>query len=636
MKLASLFQDQLVLVRDRENPIWGSDRPGQRVTLEVRGPVSARASAEAGSDGRFELVCPKLCAGGPYELTLRGSEVVVLRDVLVGEVWLASGQSNMEWKVALAANPEAEVANADFPAIRVLEVARRPAALPETHFEGSWQQASSETAGSFTAVGFFFARELHQRLGVPIGVIDATWGGTSIDSWLSLRALRSVDASADERLARLAREDAEGEAIRAAYYERHRAWERASFPQDPPNTGFERGYATPDFDDSAWPTLSLPSFWQHHGLAFNGVVWFRREFELTAELAAQDLELSLGAIDDFDHSYVNGELVGSMPDGTPNAFQTPRRYVVPRALLRPGRNVVAVRVFDHFGEGGFAGPAGALCLRGTRSPEARIALSGAWRYAVEHEIPLIPGSVFASCPSPPLSLAREHAPAHLHNGMLAPLAPAALSGVLFYQGESDVETHATYAARLRALIADLRELFRRDDLPFLNVQLAGFRATPLWPFLREAQADALALPHTGMATAIDLGEAESIHPRDKQGVARRLSLLARALVYGESSVVHSGPVLEHAEFSGDTCRLRFRHADGLRSRNPGSLRGFELAGDDGRYFPARARIDGTCVVLRAEEVARPRAARHAFGDFPELDLENAAGLPALPFRTLRS
>jgi sialate O-acetylesterase len=636
MKLASLFQDQLVLVRDRENPIWGSDDPGQRITLSVRGPVSAEASVEAGPDGRFELVCPKLPAGGPYELTLRGSVTVVVRDVLVGEVWLACGQSNMEWKVALAKDPDTEIANANFPRIRVLEVARRPAGAPQAHFDGNWRAASSETAASFTAVGFFFARELHQRLGVPIGIIDATWGGTSIDSWLSLEAARSVDGSADARLAQLAREEAEGDALRAAFEERHRAWERASFPADPPNTGFERGFAQRDFDDSAWGTLPLPSFWQHHGLAFNGVVWFRREFELPAELEGATLELSLGAVDDFDHTYVNGVLVGSMPDGTFDAFQTPRRYTVPASVLKQGKNVIAVRVFDHFGEGGFAGPSSSMYLRGKRAKDARIPLHGAWRYAVEHEIPLVPSSVFENCPAPPLSLARQHAPAHLHNGMLAPLSPATLSGVLFYQGESDIETHATYAARLRALIADLRRHFRREELPFLYVQLAGFRDTPKWPYLREAQGDALALPHTGMATAVDLGEADSIHPRDKQGVAHRLALIARALVYGEHALPHSGPVFEHAEFAGDTCRVSFRHAEGLRSRNPNGLRGFELAGEDGRYFPAEARIEGTSVLLRSSNVSLPIAARHAFSDYPALDLENAAGLPALPFRTPRS
>jgi sialate O-acetylesterase len=381
--------------------------------------------------------------------------------------------------------------------------------------------------------------------------------------------------------------------------------------------------------------LSLPAFWQHHGLAFNGVVWFRRTFELTADLAAQDLELGLGAIDDFDHTYVNGTLVGSLPDGTPNAFQTQRRYRVPQSLLRPGKNVIAVRVFDRFGEGGFAGPANAMRLRGTRSPELGIPLNGSWRYDVEQRIPLVPGSVYETYPTPPLSLAREHAPAHLHNGMIAPVAPATLSGVLFYQGESDVETHATYAARLRALIADLRRRFRRADLPFLNVQLAGFRAWPAWALLREAQADALSEPHTGMVTALDVGEAFDVHPRDKQSVGYRLSLLARALVYGERELPHSGPVFERAKFEEEMCRLHFAHADGLRSRNPNELRGFELAADDGEFHPANAHIEGVSVILRSDRVRRPRAARHAFSDYPKVDLENAAGLPAFPFRTRR-
>ena len=630
LRLGSLFRDRLVLQRDRDNAIWGWDEPGREVALIVEGADVPARRAKTDANGRFSLGCPPLRAGGPYRLRVEGSETLVLDDVLAGEVWLASGQSNMEWKVSAAANADVELAAADFPGIRMFKVDPRPAREPMPSVLGEWLASTPEDAAGFSAVGYYFARELHRHLGVPVGIIDATWGGTSIDSWLSREALRPLDPSLDERWAKLAMAEANLAQVRAEYERTLATWESGAFPVDGENVGYGSGWARPDFDDRSWKTMKLPGFWQHRGLAFNGVVWFRRSIELPRELEGRDLELGLGAIDDFDHTYFNGELVGSLPDGTPNAFQTPRRYRVPGRLVRAGTNVLAVRVFDHFGEGGFAGPANAMLLAaGTQ----RFRLDGEYRYAVEREVPLVPADVYATYPQPPLVLCQQHAPSALYNGMLAPLFPYGLCGAIWYQGESDADRHAGYPARQLALVRELRDRFERSEMPFLFVQLAGYGSSPSWPWMREAQTRVLSEPFTGMATAIDVGERHDIHPRNKQEVGRRLALVARARVYGVHGLEDSGPVFVRVAFDGPRARVFFSHAHGLRSRNPAGLRGFTLAGSDGTHHAARAVVERDAVVVTSDAVSEPRAVRYAWEDFPEADLENSAGLPAFPFRT---
>jgi sialate O-acetylesterase len=634
LRLAALFSDHLVLQRGRENPIWGWDQPEQQLTLSVVGWAGVKpCTARAAADGSFTLSCPELLAGGPYELRVVGSATLIVRDVLVGEVWLASGQSNMEWPVAASADAEREIERARFPSIRQIKVEACASLTPSGDVVGEWLVCTPATVARFSAVAYFFQRSLSEQLDVPLGVIDATWGGTSIDAWTSLEALREVDASSDTRLAELHAQSGDLPRIRAEYQATLSAWERASFPADPPNTGFELGYARPDFDDSAWRTLDLPTFWQHHDMPFNGVVWFRRELEL-ASVGDQDLSLELGAIDDFDHTYFNGTLVGSHPDGTPNAYQTPRRYLVPKALLRPGKNVIAVRVFDHFGQGGFVGPKRAMQAR-LEAGES-IPLAGPWRIAVEHEIPLISGDVFAGYPAPPLALALHNAPGALFNGMLAPIIRYGVRGAIWYQGETDADQHASYGARFLAFIRDLRRRTGDPSLWFFFVELAGFQTSGSWPFLREAQASVLAEPRIGRATAIDIGDAGDIHPRNKQEVGRRLALLARARVYGERELEDSGPSFERMQIEGSRVTLQFSHARGLRSRDAETLRGFELAGKDGNFQAARARIvAGAQVELEAERVFSPVAVRYAWQDCPDATLENDAQLPAFPFRAER-
>lgn len=636
LTLGAPFSNHLVLQRERENPIWGWDLSGQRIVVTIEG--GRRRIAERGviadNDGRWLVRLPALEAGGPYRVRIVGSREVVLNDVLVGEVWLASGQSNMERRVHQAEHEPELVQGANQGAIRILKVPTRASRLPESHFEAEWTVCSPETVEGFSAVAFFFAREIHARLDVPIGIIDASWGGTYIEAWMGLDALRSVVPNLAEQLAELARDSIRVDQIREEYLQRVQAWERESLPNDPGNVGLLDGWASESFDDESWPEMCLPCFWQASGLKFNGIVWFRRSINVPKAWGGHDIVLRLGAIDDFDQTYFNGVLIGEHPDGTPDAYRLPREYRVSGALVRPGRNVIAVRVFDRCGSGGFAGPPTAMNVSKFEGNGKPVSLAGAWKYAVELEIPLVSLDVFRSCPPPPHVLAEQHAPAAIFHGMIFPLLPLGLAGFLFYQGENNVEQHACYRQRLIALIRDWRTRFAQGTLPFLFVQLAGYRANGDWPFLREAQAEARSEPGVHMASAIDLGDPDDIHPRKKGPVGIRLAYLALNEVYGMGDIACYGPEMVRCEVHGRAMHVFYRHATGLRtSDHAAHVRAFELAGQDGRYRSAQAYIDGDSVVAESAEVQNPVSIRYAWRDYVEQNLVNAAGLPALPFRT---
>jgi sialate O-acetylesterase len=633
-RLASLFTDHLVLQADKPCPVWGWDEPGRAVRLRLSGAGlrERTLSAESNAQGEFRFVVPATAPGGPYTLTVEGSGTIVLSDVWLGEVWLASGQSNMEWKVASSKDAAREIESADFPLIRQFKVEPRPSQTPEPTSPGSWRVCSPTTAPEFSAVGYFFARELVRRRGVAIGIIDATWGGTCIEAWISLPVLEGVLPDLAAQRARLEAELADLPRLAAEYSNKLTAWQRASLPGDTGNQGLARGWASPEHDDASWPTLELPTLWQRHGLSFNGVVWFRRTVEIPARFAGHELTISLGAVDDFDDTYLGGELAGSTPPGTVDAHRVRRRYVVPAERVKAGRSVLAVRVFDHFGGGGFVGVPSEMHLESSACPGERVPLAGPWRYAVEREIPLVPMSVFNGYPAPPAALAQQNTPAALFHGMIAPLVPYALRGAIWYQGESNAERHALYRAQQIALIRDWRTRWGQGQFPFYVVQLANFKASPGWPRLREAQASARAEPEADFVVTIDIGDSNDIHPSNKQEVGRRLSLLARARAYGED-VVHHGPHLRSYTVEERCVRVQLDGAVGLCTSDGEAVRGFWLAGDDGKFVAARAEIQGSDVVLSASEVPEPRAVRYAFSDDPDANLINGAGLPAEPFRT---
>lgn len=633
--LCGLFSDHLVLQRGRENPIWGQDNPAQVVTLTIEGvqtPQLAPVKVVTDSEGKWKLLCPELPSGGPYRLHVTGSTEKVIDDVLVGDVWVASGQSNMEFQLSRAKEADKEIRSASYAQIRFAKIPQTTALAPADSVSTSWNVCEPDHAPNFSAVAYFFAREVFERTHVPIGVIDSTWGGTPIEAWTSREGLRASMPEVDTTLARLAVNGPEIQRIRADYQTRQAAWEKTAFPQDTGNTGETAGWAKAAWDDSSWRSIQLPATVQSQGLKANGVFWFRRTFEVPEAWKGQDLELSLGAVDDYDTTYFNGEKVGATGAETQNSYQVLRHYRVPARLVHPGANTIAVRVFDHFGDGGFMGPASELRVRPFEGKGPDLGLSGTWRWTVEREIPLVPANIYASAPPVPPEFFQQSTPTSLYNGMIAPLIPYGIRGFIWYQGEANVYNHESYRDRMIGLIRDWRGRWGEGSLPFYLVQLAAFTQGPEWAYLREAQSASRSEPATGMAVALDVGNASDIHPTNKQAVGHRLALLALSEVYG-LNVASRGPSLASVAIEGRRVRVHLANADGLRTRDGKPVLGFVLAGADGKFHPASASLSGTEVIVESADVPEPKQVRYGWADYLEVNLENGAGLPAEPFRT---
>lgn len=615
-RLAAIFGDGMVLQRDQPITLWGWADPGEPLRVALAG---REARTVAAADGRFRLRLAPVPAGGPHVLTLRGRSDLVLRDVWLGDVWLASGQSNMEWSVADAAQAEREIAAARWPQIRHVKVARRASLQPEADLAPvAWQPALPATVAGFSAVGYFFARELHRATGVPIGIVNASWGGTHIETWTRPQA-----ALADPELAALMRDmPRSNEAYRTVHQRRQwgiaQRWQGPGEPEQRPAAT----WADPALDDSAWRTLEVPRVWEQQGLeGFDGHVWYRRTVELPALQAAGAAELYLGAVDDCDETWVNGVRLGGNCE-----WDQPRHYRLPAGLLKPGRNVIAVRVTDHIGDGGFHGdPARPKLV----TAAGEWSLAGAWRARVEAPIER----------NAPMA---NDLPTLAWNGMLQPLQGLGLRGVIWYQGESNVPRAARYAAAFQSLITDWRQAFGQPRLPFYFVQLASFLpladntlAGSPWAELRDAQRQALALPHTGMAVAIDIGDADDIHPRNKQEVGRRLALQALRDAYGRR-LGAQGPQLRQVQREAGALRVCFDAPAGLAVRGDGPIAGFAVADDTGPFQPAVASLEGRCVRLRSAAVAQPTVLRYAWLDNAmQANLIGRDGLPVAPLRTDR-
>ncbi|KAF1684628.1 9-O-acetylesterase [Pseudoxanthomonas broegbernensis] len=620
LELPLLFSDGAVLQRDRPLPVWGQAAPGAQVRVEFDG---SQAQATAGDDGRWSLQLPAHAAGGPYALTVRaGDEERRIDDVLVGEVWLASGQSNMEWPVAQSLHAQEDIAGAGDARLRHFKVPKSWAEAPRAQLEGGqWQAAAPGTVGEFSAIGYAFARELRQVLGVPVGIIDSTWGGSSIEAWMDAAMLGLDAATLEEKMRQRRAADAR---VEAQVRERVAAWPEA----DPASEAF----AAAELDDSGWAAIKVPSAWEAEGYAgMDGVAWYRTAFELSAAEAAAGIVLGLGQIDDSDTAWVNGRRVG----GVSNGWNVPRVYPVPASALRAGGNVLAVRVQDDGGGGGIVGSAQQVYLQ-TAGGERR-ALAGPWRFRT--------AQVRVS-----LADDKNQVDTLLYNAMIHPLLPYPLAGAIWYQGETNASEQGAhrYRDQFKTMIQGWRAAWRQPGMPFLWVQLAPFGSggdrvrgdgtvvdSP-WATLRESQSAALALPATAQAVITDVGDVHDIHPRDKRTVGHRLALAAQHVAYGQDGFAWRGPAFREAAVDGRVLVLHFDAHDGVLAVRGGgdAPRGFELAGANGRFHPARARIAGDTVVLESPKVRKPAMARYGWSDAPaQADLVGADGLPASPFRT---
>ena len=620
LRLAALLSDGVVLQRGRPIPIWGWAAPGASVRVELRG---RSATANADAVGKWKALLPAVPAGGPYTMTVRsGAQRVDVHDVLVGDVWVASGQSNMEFPLSAARDAARVIAGAHDSLLREFKVPVSIAVRPSDELAGgTWAPADPAHVGAFSAVAYFFARDLRAAERVPIGIVNSTWGGSAIETWTSAEAQRlAPDVPAKGLAAEHARLDSVNAAMRKRY---------GDLTTDPGLTSAAAPWADPSLDDAGWAPITVPSLWENVGYPdLDGIAWYRTSFALTQADLAHPVSLSLGPIDDDDITWVNGVVVGRT-----RGYNVPRSYAVPRSALRAGANVVAVRVVDGGGGGGIWGEPSqvALDVGGQRR-----SLAGKWKFRIGQLAMQLDGQRV------------NKVPAITYHKMIVPLLPSAIRGVVWYQGESNANDDAQasrYGAQLRTLISSWRASWNGGTearFPFLWVQLPNFGppdSVPTasggsWTVLRESMAMALSLPATGQAVTIDVGEAENLHPTDKYDVGHRLALAARRVAYGER-VAASGPTYAGHSIVRGRVIVRFANAaGGLVSRAP--VKAFALAGADHRFVWANARVEGDHVVVWSDRVPDPVAVRYAWANSPVgATLYNRAGLPAAPFRTDR-
>ncbi|HEV7331596.1 MAG TPA: sialate O-acetylesterase [Flavisolibacter sp.] len=617
VRLPNLVRDSMVLQRDARINIWGWASPGEKLTIRFN---NRTYRATTGPDGKWAAQMNPTKAGGPYSMQITGSNTITLNEILVGDVWFCSGQSNMVHQLSLHSERYAEdIRQANYPQIRHFWIPTTPELQgPKDDLPaGNWKWANPQDVLQFSVVAYFFARNIYEKYGVPIGLINASVGGTPIEAWTSEEGLKDFS----EVLSTIQRNKD------TAYVNNTIRRAQASNAVRPPSrdkgiTGAIKWF-DPAYVPSGWHTINIPGYWEDQGIRdLNGVVWYRREIDIPASMINVPAKISMGRIVDADVLYVNGKQVGT------TTYQYPqRRYQVPPGTLTAGRNIITIRVTNHAGKGGFVPDKPYYLAAGNDT----IDLKGYWQYKVGEVFP--PTNVAAS------GINLQNQPAALYNAMVAPVTNFAIKGVLWYQGESNISNAHQYEKLLPALIYDWRARWGRDDLPFLYVQLPNFQDVAYLPsesnlaVLREAQRKTLSIPHTGMAVAIDLGEWNDIHPGNKKDVGIRLALAARRIAYNEKDLVYSGPLLQTARTEGNRVILFFNNTgSGLTTNNGEDPNWFAIAGADKAFVWANTRLESNKVIVWHDAISDPRYVRYAWADNPlDCNLYNREGLPASPF-----
>ncbi|MBS1521379.1 MAG: 9-O-acetylesterase [Bacteroidetes bacterium] len=626
IKLPALVGDNMVLQRDAKINLWGWADPGENVYIQFRGK---HFQTKTDKDGKWTLVLPPFSYGGPYQMVIKGKNSITLQNILVGDVWLASGQSNMEWVLNTTNNSEKEIQTANFPQIRLFNVVKKFAFQPDQDIKSNgWTECTPETVKFFSAVAFLYGRELYKHYNVPIGLIESAWGGTPAQAWTSKESLKPLPAFSKlaEEVSRVHMTEFD------AFKKKKETWMQLYGAVDRGRLPGQMEWSDVNLNTSDWLTMKQPCKWSDFKdlKAYSGIIWFRKEVEIPSEAAGKPMELNLGIILLSDSVFFNGQLVGSG-----SGFEKKRQYQVPASLVKTGRNLIAVRVKGMGDYSGILGPEADMYIQAGGN---KIPLAGDWLYKTGPDISGMPYDALFSTVNP----FGPQTSTLIFNSMIAPLIPYSIKGVIWYQGEANadgMEGAQQYYTLFPAMINDWRQRWGYN-FPFLYVQLAGFQpdktepADYPWARLREAQFKTLALPNTGMATAIDIGEEYNIHPRNKQDVAHRLALTAEKIAYNEN-VVYSGPTVKGINIEGDKIRLTFENVgSGLWAKDKyGYLRGFAISGEDKKFTWAKAYQDGNDVVVYSESIKKPVAVRYDWGNSPDGNLYNKEELPALPFRT---
>ena len=630
IKLPLLLSNGMVLQRDTKLIIWGWASPGEKVQVRIN---KKTVSTVTDSDGNWKVSLPPMKAGGPYTMMVKGNNTVTINDILVGDVWFCSGQSNMVLNMERVKEkyPE-DIAGANFPEIRnfFIPTASDVISIHKELPGGKWISASPENVLGFGAATFFFARSIFREYKVPIGIINSSVGGTPIESWTSEEGLKEFP-ELKSRVEKL-RDTAYLNPILRSNKRRSDAG------QNPPanSRSMDKGMSGPipwydiKYVAEGWHKYWLPGYWDDQGVkGLNGIVWFRKEIRVLESMTGKPAKLILGRIVDADNVYLNGVSSGSI------AYQyPPRRYNLPAGLLKPGKNIIVIRVTNNTGKGGFVPDKPYYLIAGKDS----IDLRGEWFYKVGQVFrPVSFGSVTGS---PVISMQNE--PTGLYNTMVAPLISYSIKGFLWYQGEANTSKPKQYQQLLPALITDWRNKWHQGTLPFLFVQLPNFMEVQYlpsesqWAELRFCQLKSLTVPNTAMAVTIDAGEWNDIHPLEKKVVGERLALAARKLAYGDNKIVCSGPVYKSSFKEADSIKIEFDHiGSGLLVKGGGDLYYFAIAGADRKFVWAEARIQNNHVVVWSNEIKNPLYVRYAWADNPEgANLYNLEGLPASPFEAI--
>ena len=613
IRMPLIFSDGMVLQRDKQIPIWGFADSNESVEIHFNKQVK---KTTADKNGKWTVNLSAEKAGGPFELTIIGKNKITIKNVLVGEVWICSGQSNMEFQVFKTMNGEKEIADANYPMIRHFGVAQDLSGTPKDDLkQGKWEEANKKNVGNFTAVGYYFARKLYAELKIPIGIINTSWGGTNVETWTSREAFEN---SPDFKALIADVPTLNVDSISKIYARKMK--ERVEKIQgNPVSSDNEDSFKELSFNDNSWGELNTPSLWENQPLGdLDGVVWMRKTITLTADDLKNNAVLSLAKIDDEDITYVNGIEIGRNTQS-----DLKRVYSVPGNVLKEGKNVIAVRIVDNSGGGGIYGEAQDLKLNiGSKS----IPLDGKWKFRV---------IVVKTALSP------NSYPSLLYNAMVNPLVPYGIQGVLWYQGEANVWRAAEYKKSFPLMINDWRTKFKQGNFPFYFVQLSTFdefggnsEKGSRWAELREAQSETLKVPNTGMAVTTDIGNAKDIHPTNKQDIGLRLAAIAMNNIYGKKQV-HSGPTYKSQEIKGNQIVLTFDNiGSGLSTPNNVELKGFEIAGADKVFHSAKAIMKDNKVIVSSDQVQNPVAVHYGWADDDTaINLFNKEKFPASPFRT---
>lgn len=624
--LPQLVRDSMVLQRNAKVKIWGWASANEKIKINF---LKKKYKTVADTKGNWMIMLSPMKAGGPFTMKIDATNHIVLNNILIGDVWLCSGQSNMVHQMELHkyTYPK-EIAEADNPDIRQFWIPTlTDLQKPETDLPAGyqiaigWKSANPKDVLQFSAVAYFFGKALYEKYHVPIGLINASVGGTPIEAWTSEEGLKEFPSI--ENIIQKNKDTSYINKISRKAFAMNAS--RRPIDEDDKGLTGEKKWFDTSYVPKEWYRINIPGYWEDQGIKdLNGIVWYRKEIEVPASMTGIPAKLFMGRIVDADFTYINGALVGK------TTYQYPqRRYDVPAGILKAGKNLIVIRVINNFGKGGFVPDKPYYIFTGKDTVD----LKGYWQYKV--------GEAFIPHRYNGGGISLQNQPTALYNAMIAPLTNFTVKGILWYQGESNSNNANEYTKLLPALIKDWRNQWQQGDVPFIYIQLPNYMEVNYlpsesdWAVLREAQLKALSIPNTGMAVTIDLGEWNDIHPQNKKDVGIRSALVAEKVAYGEHNIVYSGPIYQSSKIEGNKIVITFSNVgSGLISNDGEELNQFAIAGADKKFFWAYAKIDGDKIIVWNKDVKNPKYVRYAWADNPRgANLYNKEGLPASPFRT---